>query len=297
MIKTILVPVAGVAEDKPRLLAALAVARRFDAHLDVLHVRPDPAQLVASAASAAYGVTELVAALIDQFEKDAQARLEAAQESFAAFVKGESLALRDRRAAGASGASGASAAWLKQIGNAGDHVARLARSHDLVVAGRSSDSQGPTSGTLELALMEGGRPVLVIPQGTTQVPGRTVVIGWKDSAESARAVMAAGPFLALADRIEVVAVSENETGEGQQDRESAERLVESLAWHDVKANARVVPARGASGPEALLAAVKDLDGDLVVMGAYGHSRLREMIFGGFTRHVLRGADVPVLMFH
>lgn len=294
MIKTILVPVAGLEDDRSRLLAALAVARRFDAHLDALHVRPDPAQLVAAAASAAYGVTELVAALIDQFEKDAQARLEAAQETFAAFVKGENLALRDRRVAGSSGAS---AAWLKQIGNAGNHVARLARSHDLVVAGRSSDTQGPTSGTLELALMEGGRPVLVIPQAMTRVPGRTVVIGWKDSAESARAVMAAGPFLALADRIEVVAVSENETGEEQQDRDSAERLVESLAWQDVKANVRVVPARGGSGPDALLAAVRDLDGDLVVMGAYGHSRLREMIFGGFTRHVLRGADVPILMFH
>ena len=294
MIKTILVPVAGVEADKSRLLAALAVARRFDAHLDVLHVRPDPAQLVAAAASAAYGVTEVVAALLDQFEKDAQARLEAAQEAFAAFVKSENLELRDHRAAARARAS---AAWLKQTGNAGERVARLARSHDLVVAGRSSDSQEPTSGTLEIALMEGGRPVLVIPQGMTRVLGRTVVIAWKDTAEAARAVMAAGPFLALADRIEVVAVSENETGEDQEDRESAERLVESLAWHDFKASARIVPSRGGSGPEALLAAVRDLDGDLVVMGAYGHSRLREMIFGGFTRHVLRGADVPVLMFH
>jgi nucleotide-binding universal stress UspA family protein len=58
-----------------------------------------------------------------------------------------------------------------------------------------------------------------------------------------------------------------------------------------------VPSRGGLAAEALLAAVKDLGGDLVVMDTYGHSRLREMIFGGFTRHVLRGADVPVLMFH
>jgi nucleotide-binding universal stress UspA family protein len=294
MIKSILVPIAGVEGDKSRLLGALAVARRFDAHLDVLHVRPDPAQLVAAAASAAYGVTEVVAALLDQFEKDAQARLEAAQEAFAAFVKSENLELRDRRAAGASAAS---ASWLRQIGNAGERIARIARSHDLVVAGRSSDSQESTSGTLEIALMDGGRPVLVIPQGMTRAIGRTVVIAWKDTAETARAVMAAGPFLALANRIEVVAVSENETEEDQGGRESAERLVESLAWHDVKASARIVPSHGGSGPEALLAAARDLDGDLLVMGAYGHSRLREMIFGGFTRHVLRGADVPVLMFH
>jgi nucleotide-binding universal stress UspA family protein len=294
MIKTILVPLAGVEGDKSRLLAALAVARRFDAHLDVLHVRPDPAQLVAAAASAAYGVTEVVAALLDQFEKDAQARLEAAQETFAAFVKSENLELRDHRAAGASAVS---ATWLKQTGNAGERVARIARSHDLVVAGRSSDPGEPTSGTLEIALMESGRPVLVMPEGMTRVAGRMVVIAWKDTAEAARAVMGAGPFLAQADRIEVVAVSENEAGEGEEDRESAERLAEGLGWHGFKANARIVPSRGGSGPDALLAAVRDLDGDLVVMGAYGHSRLREMIFGGFTRHVLRGANVPVLMFH
>jgi nucleotide-binding universal stress UspA family protein len=294
MIKTILVPIAGTDADKSRLRAALAVARRFEAHLDVLHVRPDPAQLVATAASAAYGVTELVAALIDQFEKDAQARLAAAQETFAAFVKSENLELRDHRAAASSGAS---AAWLKQTGNAGECVARLARLHDLVVAGRSRDSQEPASGTLEIALMEGGRPVLVLSQEETPMLGRTIVIAWKDSAEAARAVLAAGPFLALADRIEVVVVSESKSGEDQLDRESAERLVESLAWRNCKASARVVPTRGDSAPEALLAAVRDLEGDLVVMGAYGHNRLREMIFGGFTRHVLRGADVPVLMFH
>lgn len=294
MIKNILVPVAGVEGDKHRLLAALAVARRFDAHLDVLHVRPDPAQLVAAAASAAYGVTELVAALLDQFEQDAQARREAAEETFSAFVKSESLEVRDRRAAGASAAS---AAWLNQIGNAGERVARMARSHDLVVAGRSNGPRESTSGTLEIALMEGGRPLLLMPQGMVRVPGRTVVIAWKDTAEAARAVMAAGPFLAQADRIEVVVVSESEAGGNEEGRNSAERLVEGLGWHGFKAHARVVPPLGGSGPEALLAAVRDLEGDLVVMGAYGHSRLREMIFGGFTRHVLRGADVPVLMFH
>ena len=136
MIKTILVPVAGVEGDKSRLLAALAVARRFDAHLDVLHVRPDPAQLVAAAASAAYGVTEVVAALLDQFEKDAQGRLEAAEKAFAAFVRVKTSSCAT---VAPPGASTASASWLKQIGNPGERVARIARSHDLVdPAGRAT---------------------------------------------------------------------------------------------------------------------------------------------------------------
>ena len=110
-------------------------------------------------------------------------------------------------------------------------------------------------------------------------------------------VLAAGPFLAQADRVEVVAVSENGAGVGSEDREAVARLVDSLAWHNIKANARVVPSGDRSGADALLATVRGLDGDLVVMCAYGHSRVREIIFGGFTRHILRGADVPVLMFH
>lgn len=292
MIKSILVPVAGVEGDKSRLLTALTVARRFQAHLDVLHIRPDPAQLAASAASTAYDSAELMGALMEELEKEARERFAAAKETFATFVKSENLPVLDRPAAGAGAAS---AAWLEQTGIAREGVARCARLHDLVVAGRSRDAQESTSGTLEMALMEGGRPVLIVPQGPTRALGRTIVIAWKDAAEAARAVLAAGPFLAQADRVEVVAVSE--AGNGAADRESAARLVDSLAWRDVKASARVVPAGDRSGAEALLAAVRDLDGDLLVMGGYGHSRVREMIFGGFTRHVLRGADVPVLMFH
>lgn len=290
MIKSILVPVAGVEGDKSRLLAALSVARRFQAHLDVLHVRPDPAQLAASAASAAYDSAELMGALLEELEKEARERFAAAKHAFATFVKSENLPVLDRPGAGA-----ASVAWLEQTGIAREGVARCARLHDLVVAGRSRDARESTSGTLETALMEGGRPVLIVPQGATSLPGRRIVIAWKDAAEAARAVLAAGPFLAQADRVEVVVVAE--TGNGAVDRDSAARLVDSLAWRNLKASARVVPGGDRSGPETLLAAVRDLDGDLLVMGGYGHSRVRELIFGGFTRHLLRGADVPVLMFH
>jgi nucleotide-binding universal stress UspA family protein len=293
MIKSILVPIAGVEADKSRLLAALLVARRFQAHLDVLHVQPDAMQLAASAASVSYDSGVLMGALLEQLEKDARDSFAAAKETFAAFVKSENLEIRVRPVAASDAAS---AAWLEGTGAAGDVVARAARLHDLVVVGRSRDARQATSGTLETALMDGGRPVLILPPAVTRGLGRTVVIAWKDSAEAARAVLAAQPFLAQADRVEVVAVSENGAGEDSEIRQSAARLVDSLAWQGITASARVVPS-GDSPPDAMLAAVRDLDADLVVMGGYGHSRVREMIFGGFTRHILRGADVPVLMFH
>jgi nucleotide-binding universal stress UspA family protein len=293
MLKSILVPIAGIEDDKGQMLGALAVARRFTAHLDVVHVRPDPAQLVAAAASTAYGSADFVAALVDQLEKDAQTRLNAAQAAFAAFVDEEHLELRGA----ADGVDVVTAAWLEQTGNVAECVAQLGRVRDLLVLGRASGSPGIATGTLEAALMQSGRPVLIMPPGVSHVLGRTVIVAWKDSAEAARAASAAMPFLAMAERVLVIEISEEETAANRQAGDSSKRLVDGLAWHRIKAENLIVRAGDRSGPEALLAAARDVGAHLIVMGAYGHSRFREMIFGGFTRRILRAADFPVLMFH
>jgi nucleotide-binding universal stress UspA family protein len=150
---------------------------------------------------------------------------------------------------------------------------------------------------LETTLMRSGRRVLIMPRSAAEMIGRTVVIAWKDSAETARALTAAMPFLVKAERIVVIEVSENGTEADRESGGSSDRLVAGLAWHRIKAEARIVKPGDRTGPEILLSAAGDVGADLVVMGAYGHSRVREMIFGGFTRRVLRAADLPVLMFH
>jgi nucleotide-binding universal stress UspA family protein len=293
MIKSILVPVAGTEDDKRQLRSALTVARMFAAHLDVLHVEPDPVQLAVAAASMAHDGTAMTASLLDRFEKDRQERLELAQRAYSAFVDEESLEVRER--SDASG--GVSVAWIQQTGYPAERVAQMGRLRDLLVVGRSPAAVGGASGTLEAALMESGRPLLIMPPDWTRPLDGTTVVAWKDVAEAARAVTAAMPFLARANRVEVVEVHEGQSTEETGVGDSAESLVANLALHRVTAKARRVLAGNRSGPDALLAAAHDSDADLVVMGAYGHSRLREMIFGGFTRRLLGAADLPVLMFH
>jgi nucleotide-binding universal stress UspA family protein len=292
MIKSILVPIAGNDEDKARLHSALAVARLFAAHIDALHVQPDAAQLAIAVASAGYEGAPMAAALIEQLEEDTRRRLAMAQKAFSAFVEEEHLELRET----ASTSDSVSVAWIEKKGHPGECVASVGRFHDLIVAGRSSP-MGGASETLETTLMKSGRPVVVVPPYLSDVVGRTIAIAWKDSPEAARAATAAMPFLARATRVEVIEIIENATTESREARGSAEGLVGDLAWHRIAAKARVVPAKDLSGPDALLQAARDAGANLLVMGAYGHSRLRETIFGGFTRRMLQAADLPVLMLH
>jgi nucleotide-binding universal stress UspA family protein len=294
MIKSVLVPVAGSEDDKARLHSALAVARPFGAHIDALHVQPDATQLAMAVASTGYeGGASMTPALIEQLKEDAQRRFAVAQKAFSAFVEEQHIELRET----ANGSGSVSVAWIQQSGHPGERVAKVARFHDLIVAGRSSPAMGGASGTLETALMKSGRPVVVVPPYLSDVVARIVAIAWKESAEAARAVTAAMPFLAQAARVEVIEVIENgATDDGEADG-SAERVVDHLAWHGIAAKARVAAAKDLSGPDALLNAARDAGADLLVMGAYGHSRLRETIFGGFTRRMLQAADLPVLMLH
>jgi nucleotide-binding universal stress UspA family protein len=120
----------------------------------------------------------------------------------------------------------------------------------------------------------------------------TIAIAWKSSVQAARALTAALPFLAIAKQVVLLIVA----GDQRTNEEEAERLMSGLRWHGVPVSVRHLRAEDQSGPETLLSAAAE-HAALLVMGGYGHSRLREWIFGGFTLHVLRGAEVPVLMAH
>jgi nucleotide-binding universal stress UspA family protein len=128
----------------------------------------------------------------------------------------------------------------------------------------------------------------------------TIVIAWKDSAEAARAVGAAMPFIARAGRVLVLTTSEAAAADSPPDdtsRVSCERLVATLRLHNPEVSTSHVPVGEGTPVEALLAAATEARASLLVMGGYGHGELREMVFGGFTRSVLGGAAMPVLMMH
>jgi nucleotide-binding universal stress UspA family protein len=288
MIKSILVPATGSDSDNAVFASALTIARAFDAHLDFLHVRVDPAAVAATMAMDGTG-SVLVTGLVDKIEEEANRRGGTARQLFQRFCEREQLALANSP----SGARpGPSANWLQAVGDEAHWVTEYGRSADLLVIGRPRGDQGVAITTIERALLGSGRPLLIPPTTPLAAFPETVVIAWKAAPEAARAVTAAMPLLHTAKQILIVTVAEER---GISDDESA-RLMTTLNWHGFSASTRHLRPGQAGAAGALLAAAGEL-GALVVMGAYGHSRVREWIFGGFTEHVLRSAEVPVLMMH
>jgi len=288
MIKTILVPATGSDGDSTVFASALMVARAFAAHLDFLHVRPDAAATAVAMASDGGGAT-MVGGLINRLEEEASEREEKAKQLFQGFCEREGLALRDAP----SGSQAPSAQWLREIGAEPYWVAEYGRAADLLVIGRPGEDEGLSLDTIEGALIDSGRPLLIPPATPLTALPEIIAIAWKATPQAARALTAASPFLQIAKQIVILIVGEDQRAP----EEEADRLMAGLRWHDVPVSVRhLQPAADRAGPETLLSAAAEHKA-LLVMGGYGRSRLREWIFGGFTLHVLRGAEVPILMAH
>ena len=287
MIKTILVPATGSDGDSTVFASALMVARAFAAHLDFLHVRPDAAATAVAMASDGGGAT-MVGGLINRLEKEASQREEKAKQLFQGFCEREGLALRDAP----SGSQAPSAQWLREIGAEPYWVAEYGRAADLLVIGRPGEDEGLSLDTIEGALIDSGRPLLIPPATPLTALPEIIAIAWKATPQAARALTAASPFLQIDKQIVILIVGEDQRAP----EEEADRLMAGLRWHDVPVSVRHLQHGPQSAPETLLSAARE-HAALLVMGGYGRSRLREWIFGGFTLHVLRGAEVPVLMAH
>lgn len=186
--------------------------------------------------------------------------------------------------------------WRSAYERPADVMAREARAADLVVA----SAAGPQEDAYRHAaaadlVMTAGRPVLVVPQEAPLFRGRSVLIGWKDAREARRAVADALPFLRLADDVAIVEVCDEGDREGAYARTSDVAL--ALGRRGVRAHPHARVASEA-GPAAALSNIADEhEADLLVVGAYGHSRLREWLFGGVTRSLLNQQERFVIMSH
>jgi len=290
MIKTILVPGTGNETDPATFAAALATARLFAAHIDALHVRLDPVEAVVAMTTEGAGGIALMQGLIDDLEREAGEREAQARLLFNEFCTREALSVAE---APAQANGKPSAQWHVEIGQEPRWMAAYGTTADLIVCSRGvRGADAAARGTLEALLIETGRPLLI---PSTAAPKATmadrIAIAWKPTPQAARAVAFAMPFLARTREIVVLTVEEEE---GR--RDEAARLVQGLAWHGLNAVARNIKPDAGGAAETLLAVAADQAG-LLVMGGYGHSRLREWVFGGFTQQVLVDAAVPVLMAH
>lgn len=273
-IETILTLADGSDDGTGPLASAVAIARRFSAHLDVLHVTMDPIDMIPVVSEEASGA--MVAKLMETISASVTKRRDAARSAY------------DRVCA----LSGLSVTWREVVGREPAVLQVVGRLADLLVIPRPERaSNDPLTETLDAALFDCGRPVLVLPRGALPPTCHRVIIAWNGSAQAARAVTASIPFLHMASQIEVVTVGDIDQ------QASANALVPYLARHDVKATVHVLEPDNRSIGDALLEAAHRLEADLLVMGAYGHSRLREWVLGGATREVLTSSTLPVLMTH
>jgi nucleotide-binding universal stress UspA family protein len=287
-IRTILASVSGAETDSATLATAFALAGRHGAHVDVLFARPTPAEtvpMVGEGVSSAL-VEQLLATAGSEWAK----REMAARRAFDAAVAATGLLLHDT----APGPGGASASWRPEAGREDRVVRRACPVSDLVVMANhtGSDDNLQFVMTLEAALLTGGRPLLLIPVGAPRRAFPSIAIAWDNSGLAARAVAGAMPLLRDAVAVTVLSAATPRT-----DPARAAELAGYLAWHGIAATAdRIDPGHGKVAA-ALLARAGALGADLLVMGGYGHSRMREFILGGVTRHVLTHTAMPVLMAH
>jgi len=177
-------------------------------------------------------------------------------------------------------------------------VAQAALYADLLVLGQYDPNHLPTydvpKDLVESVIVDSGRPALVIPHtGMFDILGRNILVAWKPSRETARAVSGALPLLKRADRVQVVAWGKDSFTPA----ETTFGIERYLAWHGVEAKAHRYPEPATELGEILLSHAADESADLMVMGCYSHSRLRELVLGGVTRTVLKSMTVPVLMAH
>lgn len=288
MFKSILVPGMNAVCNPKALELALKVARLFDGRVDCLHIHPDSRELARYTTTMDVRAGAFTGQVWDALiEGDKKCAAES-RKIFEAFCAREHV--------GKTGT--VTASWYEVEGNDLEQTIIEAYYSDIVVFARSSASDDLSIRGVGEVLVACGKPLLLAPSNASSAdPHSTVVIAWKETAPSARAVTAALPLLRKAETIHVLSVAENDD-DVEQTLASAERLANYLRRQGLKVQAGQVPAKGRNACDVLLeAADQKLHAGLLVMGAYGHSRAREFIFGGFTRSVLRSAPLPVFLSH
>ncbi|MBC7801765.1 MAG: universal stress protein [Gemmatimonadaceae bacterium] len=283
-IRKLLLPLTGTAAGEGALSTALIVARLWDAHVTALHVRVDSRDVAPLAGEGLSGA--MIEEMMSATEKESSDRSNAVRTMFDRFVACHGVVVADPHPR-----AGATANFASITGREEDLVAQLARLADLtVVPHPEAGDDVSSSDALHAVLFDSGRPVLIAPQVATKTVGTRICVAWNGTAESAAAVQAAIPWMQRAEAVRILSADEY-----QRRGPGATELSSYLGLHGIQPEiAQFRPLERDVG-RGLLTAAREFGADMLAMGAYSHSRLRQLILGGVTRHVLENATLPVLM--
>jgi len=275
--KSTLVPVEDHDSMTAVLETAVLVARKFDCYIEGFAVWPSIGASVTIEPLSGISIS-------GEYKGDSS---NVAQARFEAFMQEHGVP-RSK-----PGLDACSYGWPNPDGADDNFIGNYGRVFDLIILGRpGGEAANPRMAPLEAALFEAGRPVLVIPSTAPKDFGHNILLSWNGSTEQARTNTFALPILRRADRVIVLTV-EGGTTPGSTGEQAAVQLVRN----GIKASAFTVKPEGRATGEVILRQAASLGCDLLVKGAYTQSRVRQLIFGGATRHILDNATLPVFMAH
>ena len=283
--KTILVPVSSPEASASTLTTALQVARRWHSHLEIMHVRADPRGLVPYTGEGMDG--SMIEEIMDVTEREGGERAVQTKALFDAFSAEHGLTISDKPLADA----GVTISWREETGREDEFIALRGRLYDLIVVGRPvADTPLPSPITLEAALHDTGRPILVAPPVATASCGKHIAVAWEASPEAARTIAVSIQALVEADEVTVLDPKLPQP----LPLDSAD-LVDRLRWHGVDAKIHAFDVSATEVGAAFLKHAASVGADMLVKGAYSQSRLRQMVLGGRTRYILNNTTMPTLL--
>jgi nucleotide-binding universal stress UspA family protein len=276
MVKDIIVNLSVTKEGSVVAKYAVSVAAALQAHLTGVAFIYDPVVPIS-------GAGYIPAEVIETQREDNETAAEAAIKSFTA-------------AADQAGISAEPLTTSASLAGASDQFARMARRFDLAIVGQAQPEVSSMEQIIgETTLFESGRPMIMVPY-IQKAPFKTdnVMVCWDGSRTAARAVADAIPIIHNSGRVEIVIVASER---GKQDEIEGADIGQHLARHGLKVDVHRISGGNIDVGDALLSHAADSSADLMVMGGYGHSRLREFVLGGVTRSIFESMTVPVLLSH
>jgi nucleotide-binding universal stress UspA family protein len=283
-IRKLLLPLTGSAAGEAALSLALGVADLWQAHLLALHVRLDSRDVAPLAGEGLSGA--MIEEMMTATEREGLTRAQVLRSMFDGAVRAAGVAVGEP----SPNVHSATASFASVTGSEEDIVAQQARLADLTIVPHPHAVEDAAADALHAVLFDSGRPVLIAPHAAPSTIGRRICIGWNGTAESASAVASALPWLQRAEAVRILAADEYQRrGPGARD------LSDYLALHDIDAEIATFRPMDREVGAGLLRAAGEFGADLLAMGAYSHSRLRQLILGGVTRHVLEHGRLPILM--
>lgn len=291
-LKTILVPLAGSdgSCDSAALESALNIAARLNAHVDALHVKLDPRS---AAAFVGEGMTSaMIESVINMAEQDGEKRRKSAEELFNKICSDKGVAIEDGLAADST--EHPSARLVEREGNREDVLLSFGKLFDLIVVCKNANKENTGNDLIiNTALLETGRPVVVVDAPLNKDFGRNVAVIWNGSVESSRAISYSLPILKMAQKVTLISAIDD-----LDEEINPQEAVRYLALHGVSASS--IEIHGSSGrttAESLMAQALKCEADFLVMGAYTKGRLRRLLFGAVTGEILDNSKLPVLFAH